>query len=85
MNTLKIVITFCAAIFITTGVLAHTNDESLNEIPIDSSQVEKTQISAAAAASLFDFNTLPKAKKDTTIKKDDRTSFHFIKLISTYL
>jgi len=85
MNSLKLVITICATIFITTGVLAHTDDESNSEIPIDSSLVEKTQVSAAQAASLFDFNTLPKARKDTTIKKDNRTSFHFIELISIYL
>lgn len=85
MNSLKLVITVCATIFFTTAVMAHTTDEVENEIPIDSSLVEKTQISAAAAASLFTFSTLPKAKRDTTIKKDDRTSFHFIELISTYL
>jgi len=85
MNSFKLVITFCATIFFTTAVMAHSNDEVETDIPIDSSLVEKTQVSAAVAASLFNFNSLPKAKKDTTIKKDDRTSFHFIELISTYL
>lgn len=85
MNSLKLVITFCATIFITTGVLASTNDDSISETPIDSSLVERTKVSAAHTASLFNFNSLPISKKDSTIKKDETTSFHFIEIISTYL
>ena len=85
MNSLKLVITFCATIFITTGVMAHTNNDLSTEIPIDSSLVEKTKVSPAQTASLFNFISLPKTRKDTTSKKDDRTSLLFIEIIQSYL
>lgn len=85
MNSLKLVITFCATIFITTGVMAHASDETKTEIPVDSSLVEKTKVSAAHAASLFNFNTLPKKRKKSATKKTEVSSFHFVKLVESYL
>lgn len=65
MLSLKLIITFCAAIFITTGVLAHSDDAQISDAPLDSTVDESSKVSAAQAASLFNFISLPEEKKDT--------------------
>ena len=59
MLSLKLIITFCAAIFITTGVLAHSDDAQISDAPLDSTVDESSKVSAAQAASLFNFISLP--------------------------
>ena len=84
MNALKIVITFCAAIFITTGVLAHSNNDCSLETPIDSSFEESPQISTAQAVSLLSFIPIMEVKKDSTELKPGSGNVHFMDLIRTF-
>lgn len=75
MHSLRLTLTICAAIFITTGVLAHSEDIQDIESPIDSTVNESSQVSAATAVSLFNFISLTEEKKDTTKTSfEDRSS-----------
>ena len=65
MKPLKLVITFCAAVFITTGVFASSNPAHSETFISDSISIENPKVSAANAVSLFNFMTIADVKKDS--------------------
>lgn len=80
MQSLKLIISLCAAIFITTGVLAHSEDAQIIDAPLDTIQNESSKVSAAQAVSLFNFISLKEEKKDTSKTHQDDFSSSIVKL-----
>lgn len=85
MNTLRLVITFCALTFITTGVLAQSEEMKLKENQMDSVIEESSKVSAAYAISLFNFISLVEEEKDSSKVVDNSNSFNFLELIHTFI
>ena len=81
MSTLKLVITFCATIFITTSVLAQSEENKITEQKTEIAAPQKSQVSAAYAISLFNFISLSEEKTDTTEERSESRSSRFIDFI----
>jgi hypothetical protein len=85
MKALRLVITFCALTFITTGVLAQSEEMKLKENQMDSISEESSKVSAAYAISLFNFISLVEEEKDSTEVVDGSNSFNFLELIQNFI
>lgn len=85
MNALRLVLTFCALTFITTGVLAQSEEMKLKEKQVDSICEESSKVSAAYATSLFNFISLVEEEKDSTEVVDGSKSFSFLELIQNFI
>ena len=84
MKPLKLVITFCAAVFITTGVFASSNPAHSETFISDSISIENPKVSAANAVSLFNFITIADVKKDSNEVKQGGGNIHIMALIRTF-
>ena len=83
MNSLKLAFTFCALIFITSGLMAHSC-EPQPEVTLDSISNEVPQLSAASAVSLINFNSFTAEKKDSTENSRGRGNINLMELIQTF-
>ena len=85
MNTLRLVITFCALTFITTGVLAQSEEMKLKDDQMDSQIDESSKVSAAYAISLFNFISLVEEDKDSSEVVEGNKPFSFMELIQNFI
>lgn len=81
MKALTLIITICAASFITTGVLAQTPNTNSLEAAAETSSNENSKVSVAQAVSLFNFISLTKVEKDSTEYDSGNSSIRILDFI----